>query len=812
MYVISGIAKMLAPISSSVSKPDQQIEHIAIDSRQIVFGATSLFFAIHGDRTDGHLYLTSAYEKGVRSFVVHTEWHEAPADANVLIVDNTLEALQALAEYHRSRFSIPVVAITGSNGKTWVKEWLTQLLVSDKRIVKSPRSYNSQVGVALSLLLIRPEHELAIIEAGVSQTGEMVRLERMIRPDTCIITGIGDAHDSGFNSRAQKVDEKISLGRRAATVICPEFLSDRVRQICYDSQIVDWGPTSASQLSVDISRYRTSASVKYTWHETAGSFTIKEADDASVINSVICAAYLFHNGYSTEVVGERIGRLHPIAMRLEMHKLPGNALLINDAYSLDMASLKVSLEALNQQRKGRKAFVILSEMDAQHGVDGAKVVDLLKEYRVDGVFGIDIRNEALLEGFSSSAFYGEIDEFLSAQPWVGLGNSVFLLKGARAYGLERVVQYMQMRTHTATLEIDLNAMLTNMRLLAQDLPGDTKIIAMVKASAYGSGSVEVAKFLEHNNVDMLCVAYPDEGVELRRAGITLPIIVLNPDPENLVQLVRYRLEPEIFSAYLLESVVRFVRNTGQQLNIHLMVDTGMHRLGFMPSELSDACILLKTVSDQLTVSSVFTHLAAADDPDEDDFTREQLSRFDHAFETVVKQLGYSPIRHVLNSYGTLRLPEFSYEAVRLGIGLYGLVEKSEKPFAIVHRFVARVSQVREIDAGESVGYGRRFVAKVRTTIATVNAGYADGLPRAAGNGAYTVVVGPRNIQCPVIGSVCMDMFMIDVTKLDEVQPGDEVEIFGPHAPLPLLAETCSTIPYEILTGIGARIPRVFKFD
>ena len=812
MYAVSTIAEVLQPIEASLVEPGLGIEHVAIDSRQIVFGSSSIFFAIKGNRTDGHRYLMDAYARGVRTFVVHHENVDVPADCNWIQVEDTTSALQLLAGYHRRNVDIPVVAITGSNGKTWVKEWLTQLLIPDLKVIRSPRSYNSQIGVPLSLLLMRSDHQIAIIEAGISRSGEMEKLERIIRPDVCLITSIGDAHDSGFTNRDEKTEEKLLLARSASIVLCPEFLKQMVLSSSSANQVYSWGESGEADMVVDVASRDSYSELNVIWRGSECSFIVHGTDNASIANSALCALFMYHKGYEADTIAARMGRLRPVSMRLEMHKLNGDSLLINDAYSLDLASLKVALEAVNQHRKGRRVCIILSEIDRQHGADPEKVTQLMREYEIDIVIGIGPEVLSITGPYEDSKFYRDVDSFLSAKPWIELSRTVFLLKGARSFGLDRLVRHMRSRTHSAVLEIDLNAMLNNMRRSVEDLPADTKVIAMVKASAYGSGSIEVAKFLEHHNVGTLCVAYQDEGVELRQAGVTVPIVVLNPDLGNLYPLVEYRLEPVLYSFTLLDDLYRLAEGSQTSLNVHLKIDSGMHRLGFVPAQIEELSRRLSDVAKKVHVASVFTHLAAADDPSKDAFTFEQLGRFEAAYQIIIEHIPGRPIRHVLNSHGTVRLPDFAFEAVRLGIGLYGLVDQPEKDFEPVHRFVARISQLREIAVGESVSYGRRFVAERPTMVATVNAGYADGVPRLAGNGSFSTGVGSDGHLAPIIGSVCMDMFMLDVTDIKEVSVGDEVEIFGPKIPLKTLADACMTIPYELLTGIGPRIPRVFKFD
>lgn len=858
MFVASELNTIFLPSEVVIYNADLRISHVVIDSRQIVHGGETLFIAIEGKRTDGHKFLAAAHALGVRNFVLNESFVSGTSyelsglnEANVFVVDDTIHALQRLSVSHRQKFNIPCIGITGSNGKTWVKEWLFQLLLADYHIVKSPRSYNSQIGVPLSVLLTNSGHDLAIFEAGVSESGEMERLEQIIHPDIGILTHLGDAHDAGFKDREEKLKEKCALFANAKVIAFPghdPFVTESIEEYCPNSQLISWGRGEDSTLVVTqiVSSIRTYVEYQYDYIEYA--LEIPFNDQASVENALTCCLVMHYLNIPQEDITRRILMLRPVKMRLEMYRLERNSLLIDDSYSLDLESLQIGLETLEQHSLGRSKGLIISDIEKQHTDDYHKVAALIQAHEIDIVYGIGDhikRIAGFLGGSTRFMLFSSVAEFIDERIWESSSNSVFLLKGARRFEFEQIVHAMRSRTHSAALEIDLNAMLENLQFFAERLQSSTQIIAMVKASAYGSGSVEVGKFLEHNNVDRLCVAYADEGVELRRAGVSIPILVLNPDWNNLDKLMDYRLEPEVYDLKFLKYIAQAIpempaksyrqdtseqgrtstdhhasssvrvsfgkgQNEGStQIGVHIKIDTGMHRLGFEPGKMKQLTELLVS-EPQVRVASVFTHLAAADDPDEDDFTKSQIDSFTKCYDQIVDAIGYAPLRHVLNTHGILRLPEFQFDAVRLGIGLYGVGIKYPHQLTPVHVMTAKISQVRSIKKGETVGYGRSFMANRDSVIATINAGYADGIPRQAGGSGYTMHVS--NALAPIAGRVCMDMCMLDVTDIQGVAEGDEVEVFGRHASIESLAKHCHTSSYEILTRISERIPRVFKFD
>ncbi len=817
MFIASEISSILHPLEFIQYDPTARIEQLNIDSRQIAEGRAICFVALKGLRSDAHLYLEQVWRAGVRNFIVDAS-SVIPIlpESNVFRVQDTIHALQLLAAAHRAKFSLHCIGITGSNGKTWVKEWLYQLLAPDHFIVKSPRSYNSQIGVPLSVLQIRKDHTLGIFEAGISKNGEMSGLSDIIRPDLGILTHMGDAHQAGFVSMEEKLQEKLQLFKTTRTIVfCvdEDWISNVVRRTYSHKTLLTWTTLGReADLKIDNTLIQSgSAQIQYTYHAITGTYSIPFTDQASIRNSITCCIVMLHMGYTPEIIAARMEGLHAIALRLAIHHLPGNSVLINDSYSLDMGSLSVALETLKQHSAGMQRTVIVSDIDHQHAGSYAAMAALFVQKDVNHVLAIG--NEVaqladLLPPHITFSVFADMSAFLEDKPWQAYVPGAFLLKGARSFQFERLAEHMQGRYHSAVLEIDLNTLLNNLQFFISRLNPQTKIIAMVKAAAYGSGGAEIARFLAFHNVAALAVAYIDEGIDLRQGGVTIPILVMNPDPSRVDQLYVHNLEPEVFDFSLLKAVEAFGK--GKALRIHIKVDTGMHRLGF---KTADAPALLDWLKNnrQIKVDSVFTHLSAAGDPHEREFTLGQIAEFNAFYDVLVTGLGYRPDRHILNTSGVLYFPEYQYEAVRLGIGLYGAgVGEMSGPLQAVHTLKARISQIHEIEAGASVGYDRAFISPRPMRIGTINIGYADGLRRSAGNQKYSVHV--NGAPADIIGKVCMDMTMIDLSAHPEAQAGDEVIIFGPNLPVDDLARVCNTIPYEILTGISQRVARVFVYS
>lgn len=802
-------------------------EYLATDSRKIPFPSQTIFFAISGIGRDAHPYIKDAWLKGVRSFVVQKvpELSEYPHTAFIK-VKNPLKALQDLAAYHRAQFHGNVVGITGSNGKTIVKEWLFILLHQDKIITRSPRSYNSQVGVPLSVWLLDERSEWGIFEAGISQTGEMQRLERIIKPHYGIFTNIGDAHDEGFSNKAEKIREKLQLFEHASELIyCSDYteLKNEILNFVGGKSIklFSWGSHSDADLQLisvrddieggSILQIRFGSIINYLKIPLKGKIALE--------NAMTVIAFLLKRGYSFEVLAERMHLLHSISMRLEIKKGIHGSTIINDSYSADLNSLKLALDLMKQQTQPESRTLILSDF-LQSGKRReelySEIASLLKTYHVHRLIGIgtDIQSQRHLfvdQGITTETF-PNTEDFIKNFNGNMFSNELILMKGARKFAFETILSKLEMRSHQTELSIDLSAIRHNLSEYRKILNPSTKIMVVVKAFSYGSGSYEIANVLQYHGVDYLAVAYADEGMELRKSGIMLPIMVMNPEPESFGFLIENDLQPEIFSFSILQQFENFLATEGiEKYPIHLKVDTGMHRLGFDPSELESLCTTLSR-SGRMQVLSVFSHLVASEDEKEDSFTRQQFNIFTNACALLKINLGYDFIRHISNTAGIVRLPDLQLDMIRLGIGLYGIDTGNTSKIQLKHasRLKTTIAQIRKVKAGDSVGYNRRGIIEKDSMIATIRIGYADGFPRSLGLGNGKVLI--KNQLAPVIGSVCMDMTMIDVTSIPGVKEGDEVEVFGKSLSVNQVAKWAGTIPYEIMTGISARVKRVYFED
>ncbi|UOQ75727.1 bifunctional UDP-N-acetylmuramoyl-tripeptide:D-alanyl-D-alanine ligase/alanine racemase [Hymenobacter sp. 5516J-16] len=810
------------------------VHRLLLDSRQVTTAAGSVFFALRGPQHDGHRYLPELYQAGVRLFVVE-EVTLVPGEINAypeagfLLVANSLASLQATAADHRRRFHLPVFGITGSNGKTIVKEWLAQLLSPDELICKSPRSYNSQVGVPLSVWELNETHTLGIFEAGISEPGEMGRLARIIQPTLGIFTNLGTAHDAGFTSSAEKVTEKMRLFEDVDTLFyCADHalvhaaarqqlrptrtvLSAWTRQRArFDAQEADLLVTiheaSADRTVVRLERARPRPQ-EYT-------FTLPFADEPSVENALHGLAVLLWRQVVPSEIQRRLDRLQPVAMRLEMKQALNDCYVLDDTYNNDLAGLRLALDALSRQpRRGRRTLILSDVLES--GLGGAELyaraAALLPAHGVDRLVGIgpDIsQHRAVFQGLST-AFYPDTEAFLLEFQPEQFRRETILVKGARRYGFERIVAAFQQKIHGTVLEVNLDALVHNLNFYRHRLQPDVKLMVMVKAFAYGSGSYEVANLLQFHRADYLAVAYTDEGVELRQHGISLPVMVMNPSPDAFQKLRQYHLEPEIYSFERLHDYLAAAREQALPA-IHLKLDTGMRRLGFAEEDVPQLCQLLRDNAAHLRVASALTHLAGADEAQHNDFSRQQLAAFQRMVPQLEATLGYPILQHALNSAGIVRFPEAQHSMVRLGIGLYGVEASGQEPDALrpVSTLRTTVSQIKTLPAGATVGYGRRGqAADYERRIATLAIGYADGYDRRFGNGVGEVVI--RGRRAPLIGNVCMDMCMVDVTAIAEAQAGDPAVIFGEELPLTELATRIGTIPYELLTNVSERVKRVF---
>lgn len=810
---------------------DTTATYLLTDSRQLIFPQQTLFFAIKGQHHDGHQFLFDLYQKGVRQFVIEhkaltdklIQTLEGFEDSQIWAVDSSLKALQDVAKRHRSQFDIRVIGITGSNGKTIVKEWLGQLLSPDFRIAKSPKSYNSQIGVPLSVWQLNDTHTLGIFEAGISQPHEMKALQEIIQPSIGIFTNIGSAHDEGFRSRKQKATEKLRLFTQCKQLIYRADYSDIQEEIRLILQpvnphceLIGWGTTDACTVQVE---WHKDESQTYIVMKSALErydnqlFSVPFTDEASVENVIHCLVLLLSMDIPSAEIRQRITRLRPISMRLELKEGINQCYLIDDTYNNDLVGLTIALNFLSQQEQRSLKIAILSDLFQTGQKEEelySQINTLLQQKGVQKLIAIGdafARNAHLIS--VEAQYFTTTSEFLGKLVPDTFQDALVLIKGARAFQFERIVHRLQQRVHGTVLEINLDALTHNLNFYRNRVGNDTRIMVMVKAFAYGSGSAEVAQLLQFHRVDYLAVAYADEGVVLRQNGIELPIMVMNPSPSTFDKLIEYQLEPEIYSHKILEEWLTFLAEstTNSRYKIHLKLDTGMHRLGFTEADLPTLIQLLKQ-HPTLEVASIFSHLVGADEAIHNDFSKLQFERFMAGSAQLEAALGYRPFRHILNSAGIVRFPDYKLDMVRLGIGLYGVEVNRQEQRALqqIGTFKTVVSQVKHLPAGETIGYSRKGILEKASSIATIALGYADGYDRRFSKGVGKVLI--NGALCPVVGNVCMDMTMVDATGVS-VQAGDEVIVFGQDLPITHLSEQIGTIPYEILTGISERVKRVF---
>jgi len=825
-YHISEIASILKG-KLIAFHDDAVIRELLMDSRKSVFPEYSLFFALKGPRRDGHAFINEAHKKGIRNFVVSQQPAEQLDDTNIILVKDVIVALQSLASYHRNRFHIPVIGITGSNGKTVVKEWLNQLLNDRYNIVRSPKSYNSQIGVPLSVWQLNNAATLGIFEAGISQSNEMDNLQKIIQPDIGIFTNIGDAHSGGFLNNRQKIREKLRLFTKVKTIIyCRDFpelneaVASMYKQLKTGSEkpfeIISWSTASDAELYIGkIIKDATSSTIKAEYHGEPVKITIPFTDEASIQNAINCWCVMLHLQIPAEEIEKKMKGIHAMAMRLDVRNGINNTTVINDSYSADISSLKIALDFLTQQNQHPKRTVILTDFLETGRSEKDLYADIAKsldQHKVDRLIAIGpeiSRNAVAFEKqFTNTElrFFSSVDDFKHHFQHMHFANETILIKGARVFALEQVNQILERQTHQTLLEINLDALLHNLKAYQQLLQPSTKMMAMVKAFSYGSGSYEIASALQFNKVDYVAVAYADEGVELRKGGISIPVMVMNPDESSFNTLISYDLEPEIYSIGLLRSFESFLKNEGlSQYPIHIELETGMNRLGFPANELDELITILQ--SNTFKVQSVFSHLVASENPDLDFFTRQQANHFSEMIDRLKSGLTYPFLRHLLNTSGISRHPSLQFDMVRMGIGLYGIDSANVLELKEVSTLKTSVAQIKHLMPGESVSYGRSGYVTRETWVATVRLGYADGYPRILGNGKGKMMVNGK--LAPTIGHVCMDMTMLDITGILDIQEGDEVTVFGKDLPVSDVARWAETIPYEILTGISQRVKRVY---
>lgn len=797
-----------------------QIAQISIDSRQTVQPKQTLFVALRGAKADGADYILRMIEEGVCCFLVHQDWR-IPAGlerrATFVTVPDTRAALQALASYERGLFAKPLVGITGSNGKTIVKEWLGQVLSQSYTVAKSPKSYNSQVGVPLSIFGIQPYHQVAILEAGISKTGEMAALEQMIRPDLGIFTNIGSAHEEGFENQREKIREKLLLFASAKLLVyCrdQDTVKDEIEEKFESERLVSWSASPGADFSVSVKRQEAHSKLLLMKSDLSTcTFQVPFTDSASLenITHVIVAALTLGQDFSSIQAG--LDQLKSVDMRLTLKPGLNDSLLIDDTYNNDLAGLKVALEFMSQQRPKQSKILILSDL-LQQGLPEkiyTEVAELIRSYSLDKIIGVGKEVVRLEKHFPDSfENYPSTALLLAALDPEAFQNNLILITGARPFAFERVVNRLQQRIHGTTLEINLNALTHNFNFYKRLVKPETKMMVMVKAFAYGGGAAEIANHLQTIGADYLAVAFSDEGVSLRKQGIHLPIMVLNPVEESFDLLREYQLEPVVFSPEFFKKLGHYAKNHQIRLSIHLDLDTGMHRLGFEKSHLAELGDLIATFPE-LKIASIYTHLVGADEDEHEDFSRFQLSEFTEMKAEIETALDYRPLIHALNSAGIVRYPEYQLDMVRLGIGLYGVevTGKYDSALKSVSTLKTSISQVKTLPAGATVGYSRKGQLPSGGKIATLAIGYADGYDRRFSQGKGYVLIQDK--KAPIIGNVCMDMVMVDVSEID-AKVGDEAVIYGEDISLKELADRIGTIPYELLTNISARVKRVYYLD
>ena len=841
-YTIEKITTLIG--ARRYGNADMTIGWLLTDSRSLCFPEQTLFFALRTQRNDGHRYIDDLYRRGVRAFVVEQlpdGYAERFGDANFLRVPSPLAALQRLAERHRDEFSIPVVGITGSNGKTWVKEWLYQILsgigepsvpnpqVSNFKVTRSPKSYNSQIGVPLSVWLLNEQTKVALFEAGISEPGEMLALHDIVQPTIGVLTSLGTAHQENFRSLDEKCMEKLQLFRDAKVIIYPsddDTVSRCVRRLNFQCERIGWSRFSdKAPMFVKTD----GCHITYIYKGVEGSYDLPFSSEAAIENSITCAATALYLGMKPDELSRRMSHLEPIAMRLEVKEGQRGLTLINDSYNSDLQSLDIALDFMQRRpdQQGRRRTLILSDI-YQSGEKledlYARVSDLAVKRGIDRFIGIgpEITAERGEIAIGQKWFFPSVEQFLQSSVFRSLHDEVVLLKGARPFGFERITELLEQKVHETILEVDLNAVVSNLNYFRSFLKPETKMVCMIKADAYGAGAVEIAKTLQEHRVDYLAVAVADEGVELRRAGITQNIIVMNPEMSSFKTLFDYDLEPEVYSFRLMDALIKAARAQGiTGWPVHIKLDTGMHRLGFSltpspsstgeGSDQGDIGRLIEILKHQSAIipRSVFTHFVGSDSDDFDNFSSRQFEIFDRASRQIQAAFSHKILRHVDNSAGIEHFPERQLDMCRLGIGLYGVDPRTNKMLSTVSTLKTTILQIRNVPKEETVGYSRKGVLERDSRIAAIPIGYADGLDRHLGNRhGYCIVNGQK---AEYVGNICMDVALIDVTDI-ACEEGDSVEIFGKDLPVTVLSDILQTIPYEVLTSVSNRVKRVYFQD
>ena len=828
-YSIEKITTLIG--ARRIGETDAQIGWLLTDSRSLCFPEETLFFALKSTRNDGHRYIEDLYRRGVRNFVVEAKGIAeycpngsvtAMADANFLIVPSPLAALQRLAERHRDEFNIPIVGITGSNGKTMVKEWLYQLLLPSQKIVRSPRSYNSQIGVPLSVWLLNEQTEIGIFEAGISQPGEMMALRDIIQPTIGVLTSLGSAHQENFRSMEEKCLEKLELMHDTeAMVYCSDndIVSRCIRRMQYKGEKIAWSQCD-EQVALFVKRIENkgqSARITYIWQGEENTYSIPFIDEASIEDTITCAAVALRIGLTPGQLADRMPKLEPVAMRLEVKEGQRGCLLINDSYNSDINSLDIALDFMQRRESAGSLTktLILSDI-FQTGTTPdklyAQVSDLAVKRGINKFIGIgpELSAQADRIQIADKQFFADVNHFLSSDAFAALHHELILLKGARPFGFDQITEQLEQKVHETILEVNLNAVVENLNYYRSFLKPETKMVCMIKADGYGAGAVEIARTLQDHRVDYLAVAVADEGVTLRKAGITANIMIMNPEMTAFKTMFDYDLEPEVYSFRLLDALIKAARKEGiTGWPVHIKLDTGMHRLGFDPVDDMDELIDRLKHQNAVIPRSVFSHFVGSDSDDFDAFSAQQFALFEEGSSKLQSAFSHKILRHIDNSAGIEHFPERQLDMCRLGLGLYGIDSRDNRILNTVSTLKTTILQMHHVPAGETVGYSRKGKLDRDSVIAAIPIGYADGLNRHLGNRhGYCLVNGQK---AEYVGNICMDVAMIDVTDIP-CQEGDQVEIFGEHLPVTVLSDAIDTIPYEVLTGVSNRVKRVYFQD
>lgn len=802
-----------------------QIGFILTDSRSLCFPEETLFFALVTERNNGHHYIPELYLRGVRNFVVSAVpvgYDKLYPEANFLKVVDTHKALQRLAERHRDEFDIPIVGITGSNGKTMVKEWLYQLLSPQFYVTRSPRSYNSQIGVPLSVWLMNEQTQVGVFEAGISKPGEMNALRDIIQPTIAVLTNLGDAHQENFGLIEDKCREKLILFHDAQTLVYPaddEIVSKIIAEYDYPGERLYWSmkDKEAPFFVKFVEKKEAMTTITYVYKGKEDWYSLPFIDEASVVNSIACAIVSLHLGVTPDVLNQRMRQLEPVAMRLEVKEGQHGCTLINDSYNSDINSLDIALDFMNRRpdHQGRSRTLVLSDID-QSGREASElyreVSNLAVKRGVTKLIGIgqQLTEQQDAIKVKQKYFFPTVEAFIKSGVFHALRDEVILLKGARRFGFDRLSELLVRKVHETILEVNLNAVVDNLNHYRSFLKRSTKLVCMIKADAYGAGAVEIAKTLQDHRVDYLAVAVADEGVTLRKNGITANVMVMNPEMSSFKTLFDYDLEPEVYSFRLLEALIKAAEKEGiTDYPVHVKIDTGMHRLGFDPTSDMERLIERLKRQDAIIPRSVFSHFVGSDSDDFDDFSARQFALFDKASKQLQDAFQHKILRHMDNSAGIEHFPERQLDMCRLGLGLYGIDPRTNQVINHVSTLKTTILQMRMVKAGDTVGYSRKGKIEHDSMIAAIPIGYADGLNRRLGNRhGYCLVNGQRAYY---VGNICMDVAMIDVTGID-CKEGDSVEIFGDRLPVTVLSDTLETIPYEVLTGVSNRVKRVYYQD